>query len=38
MDLLKPILSHASRIPNQKALVFGDYTYTYKELNDEINR
>lgn len=38
MDLLKPILSHASRMPNQKALVFGDYTYTYKELNDEINR
>ena len=38
MDLLKPILSHASRMPNQKALVFGDVTYTYKELNDEINR
>ncbi|WP_079527216.1 class I adenylate-forming enzyme family protein [Solibacillus isronensis] len=38
MDLIKPILSHASRMPNQKALVFGDYTYTYKELNDEINR
>ena len=38
MDLTKPIMYHAHRTPNEQALIFEDRSYTYKQLNEEINR
>ncbi|WP_332645840.1 class I adenylate-forming enzyme family protein [Lysinibacillus sp. 54212] len=38
MDLTKPILYHAHRTPDHTALVYGEKTYSYQELNEEINR
>lgn len=38
MDLAKILLYHAHSTPNNVALVYEENTYTYKELNEEINR
>lgn len=38
MDLAKAILYHASSTPNHIALIYEENTYTYEQLNKEINR
>lgn len=38
MDLTKPMLYHAHRTPDHTALVYGEKTYSYQEINEEINR
>ncbi len=38
MDLTKPMLYHAHRTPSQTALIFEERTYSYEQLNKEINR
>lgn len=38
MDLTKPMLYHAQQSPSHTALIYENRTYSYEELNKEINR